>query len=799
MADTLARLLVSIEAQTTELQKGLDRSAKQIARFRSDVNKTLGGIKRDFVTALAGVATVATVKTALNSFIDSASHLKNFSEQVNVSISSLVQLEKEASKAGIAQDSFEKSLLNLSEAQVKAVDGSKDAIAAFNAIGISQKELASLKTDELFLRLADRLKLYEDGGRKAAVVSALLGDKNVKLINLLNQGSAAITENSKRFKQLGDQYQETAEGADAFDSKLVAVSADLELLRNSFALGVLKSLDELIDGFTKGGPQLASFQRQMQLLGTGVGTAAKAFAILGVTIVDTLTVFSKFIGAIAASIANPTLSPKIFEEYFKDVKEIGEDLVNTFKLVFLTQAPEIVEKGLGDAADKGSKKIGKLSADVKTAAQTALETLKRMSQELGEQISTFDMSEAAAVRYRLTIGSLSDEVKKAGKEGAELSKVIQTQAETLDHFNRLKNISAGLAGVNAQIAEIQGDSAGAALINFDQSNLELFKDLTKEADQAGLKQLSTLRDLVGAQAQYNDLQEEASRIQENLSAQEDRLRNSFESGAISELSYLQELDRARSDAAVRLEEIGGKLQKISDISGSPKLVQNTEAFGHALENLKSQTDLLGQKFKQIFQDNFSDAFADFVTGTKTAADAFKDFARIVIQEIVRISAQLVVSELFKFIKSQFAAQSGGGGSDTVGTILGFLGQAVGAANGISGSISSFNPATTTNTVGNTFVAVPRAAGGPTYPGNTYLVGENGPEIFTPNVIGKIGQVSGSGNVTVNLIESADKAGQVNQREDDGKMSIDVFVTDIRGGGERSLVLETTYGLRRIGS
>ena len=50
-------------------------------------------------------------------------------------------------------------------------------------------------------------------------------------------------------------------------------------------------------------------------------------------------------------------------------------------------------------------------------------------------------------------------------------------------------------------------------------------------------------------------------------------------------------------------------------------------------------------------------------------------------------------------------------------------------------------------------------------------------------------------VNVNLIESADRGGQV-QQNDNG--SIDVFVAQIRNGGPAAQVMEGTYGLKRVG-
>lgn len=60
------------------------------------------------------------------------------------------------------------------------------------------------------------------------------------------------------------------------------------------------------------------------------------------------------------------------------------------------------------------------------------------------------------------------------------------------------------------------------------------------------------------------------------------------------------------------------------------------------------------------------------------------------------------------------------------------------------------------------------------------------------------QLAGSAPI-VNVIEDASKAGQIEQTQNaDGSYSTNVFVRNIRSGGEEALALETTYGLTRRG-
>lgn len=98
----------------------------------------------------------------------------------------------------------------------------------------------------------------------------------------------------------------------------------------------------------------------------------------------------------------------------------------------------------------------------------------------------------------------------------------------------------------------------------------------------------------------------------------------------------------------------------------------------------------------------------------------------------------------------------------------------------------------------------RANGGPVASGQTYLVGERGPELFTPNTSGAIipnhalGGPAQGGGVTVNLIEDRSRAGQTQERNNNGAREIDVFVSDIMGDGPRSKAMAKAFGLQRRG-
>ena len=101
------------------------------------------------------------------------------------------------------------------------------------------------------------------------------------------------------------------------------------------------------------------------------------------------------------------------------------------------------------------------------------------------------------------------------------------------------------------------------------------------------------------------------------------------------------------------------------------------------------------------------------------------------------------------------------------------------------------------------------AGGKIPAGQLGIVGEKGPELVAgpASVTSRRrtaalaqGAITSSGDVTVNLYEDASRAGQAeSETAGDGERVINIFISNIRKGGQAARALESTYQLRRYGS
>ena len=127
----------------------------------------------------------------------------------------------------------------------------------------------------------------------------------------------------------------------------------------------------------------------------------------------------------------------------------------------------------------------------------------------------------------------------------------------------------------------------------------------------------------------------------------------------------------------------------TEIDGIVQRISAYETEKAALEEIER----LQQGIADTVESSMTDAFTSIIDGTKSAEDAFKDMARSIIAELMRV---LVVQQLVGSFKT------GGGG------ILGALAPIFG-----------------------------KASGGPVKAGQPYMVGEHGAEPFVPSQGGRI--------------------------------------------------------------
>jgi hypothetical protein len=688
MAIDLAKLVVKLEAQSAQYLSELEKANRKLDQFGKRSEVTLGKVTKATAALALGVATALTaVGLSAAKTID---EFGKMSQKTGVSTEALSELAYAAEISDVSLQSLQKSMNKLSKAAVDASTGSKELTAAFKVIGVSVKEAdGSLKsTDKLLFELADRFSEFEDGPGKAALALKLLGKSGVDMIPFLNQGSAALRELMMEGRAFGQTItDEAAKAADQFNDNLDKLKKAAQGVVSQAIQQLLPALVALSGELVDGAKNTDEFNRNVEIM----LNLFKLLVSAGIVVKTVLFSVGSAIGTLAAAMA----------EAFKGVE--ASDFLFPAKLMFKLaqnadgagEALAKVKDGFGDIVDAAktdlerldtlwngpqdrleevvvtAKKIKKelkfedpkLAEAITKAADQALKKLTELDMELKEQVSTFDQGSIAVMEYSLNFGKLAEEVGKAGVKGQELRESIL--ATTIE-LEKLKNVNA-LQQMDIEILQLTGRFKEAAEAAFDLQNKVLKTSLEDTGDTAGLEKLNRLRELTMAQAEFNDLQEEAQRIQERLAREEQSIQNEVILGTGTQLEALEKTGEAREVALEQLEAIRKKMEEIAVASGNPELIENVEQFGMEVENLSVSVDLLGQKIGGEVKDATASLFKDLITGSKSAEDAVLSFLSNIGDRFAQLIAENWAEKLLGPLMQK--GPGGGGFFSTVGSLL----------------------------------------------------------------------------------------------------------------------------------
>lgn len=337
------------------------------------------------------------------------------------------------------------------------------------------------------------------------------------------------------------------------------------------------------------------------------------------------------------------------------------------------------------------------------------------------QVKSYDAQIQALRDYQAKVAKGSERLEVQGKINDLLEKQSNLQREAgsaaivagLEQARAAKDYQASINDVNASILEMTGFLKEAAAIRFDKQIEGLAKSVDANGSSGDKAALDRYRQLTIAQAEFGDKAKDIAAINETLRMQEERVALSRQLGFDGEISSLGKLGAARKETVAQLEAIVQAQEAIARASENPVLVRNAEQARLALDQLAATVDPLAERFNTMFADSASNAFGDFIDGTKSAKEAFTDF----INDIVSQLTSMIAKDLFKQLFSS-GGSGGGGGFDIGGILSGLFGGG-------------------------------RAAGGAVTAGGMYRVNENGPEMLEMNGQNYLMMGNRGGNVSPN--------------------------------------------------
>lgn len=309
-----------------------------------------------------------------------------------------------------------------------------------------------------------------------------------------------------------------------------------------------------------------------------------------------------------------------------------------------------------------------------------------------------------------------------------------------------------------KLAELEREYKASHLASeseYQNARLILEKDFQSKAKDLRMEALEFIKSIG---------QTEIDRITDEYRQRMEKLEKYHEDALLSEQEFLDKRNALREEYEKAREEASGKTKENDFLSKED------------LENVNNFTEGM---------TSLSDAFSNLTTGMSQSSSAYK--ALFAIQKSFAIA-----SATANAIVAWTQALSDTANPTWYGKLAAYA-NAVALTTGIIAQLKSLSM---------------HDKGGRIGAGQLGIVGEYGPEIVSGpvNVTSRRktaalarDAVSSSGDVIVNLYEDRSKAGSVENSESDGDRIVNIFVSNIRKGGQAAQALENTYQLRRYGA
>ena len=837
MSKRVGSLGIEIAVNDAELRAAMKRAAdsttQAFAKMEGAASKA-GSVLAGLGVAVGAIGLATTAFNKFSSAINQLDDLNDLSKRTAVSIETLGALKIAAEQSGTSLEGLATGLKRLQKAQIAAADGDKAMQATLSVLGVTARdpERALIQLAAAFEALDEqsRVEIATRLGKGFDALIPLLSGGAAELERMIIVGrqlNPVTKQSADEADKFNDSLIELRASGNAVWTQLASealpalariVSTMREAQKES---GTLKAVLVGIGGvmveavsdvntapLNKLQKELASVNRQIESetkrlqsslfesnSRAGIEVAIEAARTRKTQLEAEIKAISDVIKTPAApDPANNTMAQQVCEmtggrwngKSCERGAGAGAGADDSTKKILDGQI-KALERASAEERDILASNFRAIDAQLADSAISFADyyAVRKALQEqaIKSQIAALDAEIVALEDYKNRTAKSNDKLDAENKIADALQKrrALERAAgdQAVDEAARQKksfeDLEKQIRLNGAAVQELEGSLSDAAAIRFDEANREIRLRLVVEGRDEAIAQLDRLRSYTVAQAGINALNEEADRISQQRANSETLVTIAQRNGAITELGSLQARSEARAREVEELQRIYEVRLKIAQESGNRKLLQDAENLRVRIEELRASTDLLGQAFDNIFVGSAADAFASFVTGAKSAKDAFNDFVGSVVSQISRLAAQDIAGSLFKGLGG--GGGGGGGGllnlfSSFFGGKSGFTGQTAGGMFTLPGEGYAKGGAFTNGVVDTTTFF------------NPAMMGEAGPEAIMPLArdssgrLGVRGNSGGSANVNVTFNISTPDANSF--RASEGQISARMHAAVVAG-------------------
>lgn len=701
----------------------------------------LSSLKSGFIAFSAiAVTSLVAAAAAFDGLVKKAAQFQDLGEKIGDSGESIASFAVAAQVASIAIDQVAAGSVKLTKGLTGVDDETKDAGAAITALGLDLAAFKQLGAADQIETVAKAMAGFEDGTSKTAVAVALFGKAGADMLPFL--------------KELGQEggrqtilTEEQIRLADEYADKQTKLRAQIGLHAQAIAVEMLPAVNDLLGAFNDLVKGIAGVQDGQRGLKNGTEiqdfaeTATTALAGVvdvfdGIVRAARLTTVSlgglfatvaaiqarefKLVGSIAVetgrqidSILNRPSVGMLLEQRRAARKAAGE----TFRDNFDSDTQGRKKLNFSGAADRdksAQEQKAKLAFDleqIRKASEATIGAFANAEKILQARRSANLINDEEYFRAKLGFITLNTREQEAAlqKEIDRLQQEKLIGKERIDNQRKIAEVQAKLDKVRADaVAETEVTTIQAAAANAKLAQSYVDAKVAADAYIASITRRNQLElEGIGRGTKFREIQQGRLQIEEKFIQQRQILERDLRNNVITREAFDTYLSTAQDtyqrEVALYEQRTAAILKKEEDwVNGA------TEAMANYIEQSRN----VAQQTEELFTNAFKGIEDSIVEFVKTGKLSFKSLADSIVEGLIRIQVRKVLAGVIEGV-------SGGGGG---GGVINLLGGLFGGG---------------------------RALGGPVSAGTSYVVGERGPELFTPGTSGMI-TPNGRGPVTVKI-------------------------------------------------
>lgn len=330
-------LFAKLSLDSSEYEKGLDDAKSAGSGFGS----ALATSARVGLTAVTAVGTAVAV--AGTRFVDGASDVAQYGDTI----------DKMSQKLGISAEAYQEwdAVMQHSGASIESLQPAMKTLAtqaqtgneAFQQLGISEEEVASLSQEDLFSRVIAGLQGMEEGTERTYIATQLLGRGSTELGALLNTSAEETQAMRDRVHELGGVMSDEAVKASAdFQDQLQDMQTSFAGLKRGMMGNFLPALTTVMSGLTE--VFSGNYDQGLDQISEGIDQVIS-------NISDMMPRLIEIGGRIIESLAEAIITnlPKLLPALVNVVMNIANMLIENLPLLIETGMQVILQIAMGIA------------------------------------------------------------------------------------------------------------------------------------------------------------------------------------------------------------------------------------------------------------------------------------------------------------------------------------------------------------------------------------------------------------------------------------------------------------------